>query len=106
MGGLSLANLPELSKSPHGMMCIAQVDPSKALRWFIKRALLANHRDDPFYQQRKMVNPFLQSDRADYLLVEFWTGSEKAVKDYLAWLEERFDRECDRHLQMFGEFVL
>lgn len=101
-----MAKFPELSKSPNGMMCISQVDPPKALRWFIKRALLANHCEDPFYQQRQKAHPFLQSDHTDYLLVEFWTDSEKAVKAYLAWLEERFDRECDRHLQMFGEFIL
>lgn len=85
-----------LARSPHGMMCVSMTDPTREERWFWLRALRANRREDRFYTQRQKVHPFLQSDHPDYILIEFWTSDEKAVKAYIAWCNSVFDAEVER----------
>lgn len=83
----------KLDKSPNDMMCLSIKDQTKDQRWYIKRALRANHLDDPFYKARRKANPFLQCDDKTYILVEFWTNDREAVLEYIKFLNENFDRE-------------
>jgi len=83
-----------LERSSNGMMCISIKNPTCDERSFWHRALRANHRDDQFYIQRQKVHPFLQCDRQDYVLIEFWTSDEQAVNDYIAWCSSVFDSEA------------
>lgn len=85
-----------LGHSPHGMLCVSMVDPTKEERWFWQRALRANHREDRFYVQRQKAHPFLQSDHPDYILIEFWTFDRTAVKTYIDWCNSVFDAEVAR----------
>ena len=85
-----------LGHSPHGMMCVSVVDPTREERWFWQRALRANHCEDRFYVKRQKARPFLQSDRPDYILIEFWTSDEKMVKEYIDWCNSVFDAEVAR----------
>ena len=90
-----------LSQSPSGMRCLVLKPPTYDQRWYLKRALNANHIEDRFIEKNKRLGLF-KCDSADYLLIEFWTGTEMEVKKYLDFLNDNFSREVLRWRQLMG----
>ena len=42
-----------LSQSPSGMRCLVLKPPTYDQRWYLKRALNANHIEDRFYREKQ-----------------------------------------------------
>lgn len=75
-----------LTTSPEGLPAIQITDASEKTRAIIRRAVTANHFDDPSYQLRNKAGAFLQGDQERWILVEFWQGStddQQAFVDHL-----------------------
>ncbi len=76
----------------HHQWKIELTDASKDEHAFLRRAIMANHLDDPFYIARSKANPFLQggcNETDGWILIEFWSTKERA-EEYVKWLNEQW----------------
>lgn len=78
----------ESTTSVHGLPAIELVGLDKPHE-FLRRAVMVNGVDDPFYVEKCAVSPFLQGQDKDWTLVEFWGPADK-VPQYIAWLNAKY----------------
>jgi hypothetical protein len=83
----------ELTVRPgHKIPCIEIENTGWKLHAFLKRALFANHWDDPFYQAKLKAAPFFQCgshETEGYALIEFW-GHD--VEEYINFLNQEWEK--------------
>ena len=78
----------QVTISIHNMPSVQLVNPTELERKFIVNTVCCNRMDDERYKLRQRAGAFLQSDSADYVLVEFW---QKDYQPFVDWLNANFD---------------
>jgi hypothetical protein len=79
----------EVVISVHGMPALELIGPDKPHQW-LRRSVVVNHMDSPFYKEKQGASPFLQGQDKDWTLVEFWG---RDYERYVDFLNNEFEKE-------------
>lgn len=83
----------KISKSVHDLQCVEKSDLTPEQATKVRNFILANHYDDPRYQAKSGVSPFLQGYDENpngkcWVLIEFWSDQEDRIKNYVDLLNK------------------
>lgn len=83
----------------HKMMAVERHDLTPEQVRLVRRFISANHRDDPAYQAKEGVSPFLQGctdafsgqcepGPSNWVFIEFWSAQEDRIQNWIKMLNE------------------
>lgn len=78
-----------LKTSVHGMSSVSIHNPTKQVAEAVRRLVRASQIDDPDYELRSRCGAYLQADHPDWLLVEFWNGTQQDHEEFAARLNSQ-----------------
>lgn len=85
----------QITMSAHGMLSVEKSDLTREQAEKVRSFISANHYDDPRYQAKQGVNPFLQGydytpkpDGKNWVLIEFWSDNRQRIEEYVALLNQ------------------
>lgn len=85
----------EITTSPERInQCVYFKNPSEKLRTVIQRVMGENRSDNEDYIAHKKVEAFWQmghEDDSEEIMIEFWKGDDEAHKEFLAYIQNRYD---------------